>query len=98
MAFPVPPHAQNLYDAQQFKYPSQSYLDYVDLRDRNRTFESLLAFKIVPRLDALSASSPMGRSPPWCLECWPPGSSPSSSTRLRHGIRSQRAARLPWIR
>src|ERR1700678_766058 len=35
------PHAENLYLVQRGQYPSQSYLDYVDLRDRNRTFESL---------------------------------------------------------
>lgn len=40
------PHAQNLYMVQRFQWPSQSYLDYKDLRDRNRTFESLVAFQI----------------------------------------------------
>jgi predicted permease len=40
------PHAQNLYMVQRFKYPSQSYLDYIDLRDRNRTFSSLVACQI----------------------------------------------------
>src|ERR1035438_4338685 len=41
------PHAQNLFMVQRFQYPSQSYLDYVDLRDRNRTFESLIIFNII---------------------------------------------------
>ncbi len=41
------PQAQNLFMVQRFQYPSQSYLDYVDLRDRNRTFESLIAFNII---------------------------------------------------
>ena len=41
------PHAQNLYMVQRFQYPSQSYLDYIDLRDRNRTFESLVSFEII---------------------------------------------------
>lgn len=41
------PNGQNLYMVQRFKYPSQSYLDYVDLRDRNRTFESLVMFNII---------------------------------------------------
>jgi len=41
------PHAENLYMVQRFQYPSQSYPDYVDLRDRNRTFESLMAFQII---------------------------------------------------
>jgi len=41
------PHAQNLFMVQRFQYPSQSYPDYVDLRDRNRTFESMLSFNIM---------------------------------------------------
>jgi len=41
------PHAQNLYAVQRFQYVSQSYPDYKDLRDRNRTFESLVAFQII---------------------------------------------------
>jgi predicted permease len=41
------PHAQNLYMVQRFQYPSQSYQDYVDLRERNRTFESMVTFDIV---------------------------------------------------
>ena len=41
------PNAQNLYMVQRFQYPSQSYLDYVDLRDRNRSFESLINYNIV---------------------------------------------------
>jgi hypothetical protein len=30
------PRPQNVYMVQRFQYPSQSYLDYVDLRDHNR--------------------------------------------------------------
>jgi len=41
------PRAQNLYMVQRFQYPSQSYPDYLDLRDKNRTFESLVTFDIV---------------------------------------------------
>src|SRR5580700_11364012 len=41
------PHAQNLFMVQRFQFPSQSYQDYVDLRDRNQTFESLVLFDIV---------------------------------------------------
>jgi len=41
------PQAQNLYMVQRFQYASQSYLDYLDLRDRNRTFESLVTFDII---------------------------------------------------
>jgi len=42
------PNAQNLYMVQRsLAIPSQSYPDYVDLRDRNRSFESLVAFQII---------------------------------------------------
>lgn len=41
------PHGENLYTVQRFQWPSQSYLDYKDLRDRNRTFESLAACEII---------------------------------------------------
>src|SRR5512140_3169876 len=40
------PHADNLYTVQRFRFPSQSYLDYIDLRDRNRTFSGLIACQI----------------------------------------------------
>ncbi|MGD0910368.1 MAG: ABC transporter permease [Terracidiphilus sp.] len=40
------PNAENLYMVQRMQYPSQSYLDYVDLRDRNRSFSSLAAMMI----------------------------------------------------
>ena len=41
------PNAESLYTVQRFVYPSQSYLDYEDLRDRNRTFETMVAFQIM---------------------------------------------------
>jgi predicted permease len=41
------PNAQNLYMVQRFQFPSQSYLDYLDLRDRNRTFQSLATYNII---------------------------------------------------
>ena len=41
------PRGQNLYSVQRFRYVSQSYPDYLDLRDRNRTFESIAAFQII---------------------------------------------------
>ena len=41
------PHAENLFTVQRDKFPSQSYLDYVDLRDRNQTFESLAMYNIM---------------------------------------------------
>lgn len=41
------PNAQTLYMLQRHSWPSQSYLDYLDLRDRNQTFESLAATEII---------------------------------------------------
>ncbi|HEY1895633.1 MAG TPA: ADOP family duplicated permease [Terracidiphilus sp.] len=41
------PNSGNLYTVQRFLFPSQSHPDYLDLRDRNRTFDSLLSFKIM---------------------------------------------------
>jgi predicted permease len=45
------PGAQNLYMVQRtvgrIKTPSQSYPNYLDMRDRNRTFESLAEFMII---------------------------------------------------
>jgi predicted permease len=41
------PNAQNLYMVQRFQFPSQSYPDYLDLRDRNRTFENLMMYSIL---------------------------------------------------
>jgi predicted permease len=52
------PHAQNLYMVQRFQYPSQSYPDYLDLRDRNRSFENLLAFDIVGPVGVNTSGNP----------------------------------------
>jgi predicted permease len=41
------PNSERLYTVQRFKWPSQSYLDYEDLRDKNHTFESMLACQII---------------------------------------------------
>jgi predicted permease len=41
------PNAENLYMVQRMQWPSQSYLDYKDLRDRNRSFDSLTAMTII---------------------------------------------------
>ncbi len=40
------PQSESLYEVQRTtsKYPFQSYPDYLDLRDRNRTFDGLVAF------------------------------------------------------
>lgn len=41
------PNGKNLYMVQRFQWPSQSYPDYLDLRDRNRSFENLVAYDII---------------------------------------------------
>jgi predicted permease len=40
------PHADALYMVQRFQFPSQSYPDYIDLRDRNRSFSYLVTMNI----------------------------------------------------
>ena len=44
------PGAQNLYTIEQGKddSPMQSYPDYLDLRDRNRSFDGMAAYSIAP--------------------------------------------------
>ena len=41
------PGGDALYMVQRFQFPSHSYPDYIDLRDRNRSFESLFLFDIL---------------------------------------------------
>ncbi len=41
------PHPENLYMVQRGQYPSQSVPDYEDLRDKNRTFQSLAMYNII---------------------------------------------------
>ena len=50
------PHADNLYTVQRFKFPSQSVPDYMDLRDRNRSFSSLVAMRIIGAVGVDSGS------------------------------------------
>jgi predicted permease len=57
------PGSENLYIVQRFTYPSQSYLDYTDLRDRNRTFENMLAFQIIGPVGIDSGSNPSAAWP-----------------------------------
>ncbi|MDE3201441.1 MAG: ABC transporter permease, partial [Acidobacteriota bacterium] len=52
------PHAENLYMVQRFTGPSQSYLDYLDLRDRNRTFKNLFLVKISGSMGVDSGGNP----------------------------------------
>jgi predicted permease len=52
------PQPKNLYLVQRMHYPSQSYPDYADLRDRNRTFSSLLGFNIIGPVGVTTGGSP----------------------------------------
>jgi len=52
------PHPQDLYMLQRFQFPSQSYPDYLDLRDRNRTFQNLFAYEILGPVGVDSGSNP----------------------------------------
>ena len=57
------PQAQNLYTVQRFQYPSQFYLDYVDLRDRNRSFESLATYEIIGPVGVDAGGNPSSAWP-----------------------------------
>ncbi len=52
------PHPQSLYMLQRQNFPSHSYLDYVDLRDRNRTFEGLFAYDIIGQVGVDTGANP----------------------------------------
>ena len=52
------PHADALYNIQRGQFPSQSYLDYIDLRDRNHTFSSLVAIDLVGPVGVDFAGNP----------------------------------------
>ena len=52
------PNAQNLYMVQRFQFPSQSYPDYLDLRDRNQTFESMVMTQILGPVGVDTGGSP----------------------------------------
>jgi predicted permease len=52
------PHGQNLYMVQRFQYPSQSYLDYLDMRDRNHSFQSLMLVKLVGAVGIDTGNNP----------------------------------------
>jgi predicted permease len=52
------PGAERLYTVQRFKYPSQSYPDYVDLRDKNHTFESMILCQIVGAVGVDTGGNP----------------------------------------
>ena len=52
------PNARSLYEVQRFKYPSHSYPDYVDMRDRNHTFESMVMTQIMGPVGVDMGGSP----------------------------------------
>ena len=52
------PNARSLYEVQRFQYPSHSYPDYVDMRDRNRTFESMVMTQIMGPVGVDMGGSP----------------------------------------
>lgn len=59
------PRAENLYSVQRDvnmapggHSPSQSYLDYIDMRDRNKTFESLAAYNIIGSVGVDTGGNP----------------------------------------
>jgi len=52
------PDSERLYTIQRMKYPSQSVPDYVDLRDRNRTFEGMIACQIISAVGIDSGNNP----------------------------------------
>ncbi|HWA95122.1 MAG TPA: ABC transporter permease [Terracidiphilus sp.] len=52
------PRAESLFMVQRFDGPSQSYLDYIDLRDRNRTFDNLFLVKITGEVGVDSGGNP----------------------------------------
>src|SRR5271168_1030977 len=56
------PNGQNLYMIERGKdrAPSNSYLDYLDLRDRNRSFHGLIGYEMAPAgLDIKGSPSPV---------------------------------------
>lgn len=52
------PGAESLFTVQRFRYPSQSYPDYKDIRDRNHTFESVMAVEIMGSVGVDTGNNP----------------------------------------
>jgi hypothetical protein len=52
------PQGQNLYMVQRGQYPSQSYLDYLDLRERNRSFDSMMMEQLVGEVGIDTGGNP----------------------------------------
>ncbi len=53
------PHPENLYMVQRDKYPSQSVPDYEDLREKNRTFQSMTMYNIIGPVGFDTGNNPM---------------------------------------
>jgi predicted permease len=52
------PQGQNLYMVQRGQYPSHSYLDYLDMRDRNQSFQSLMMEQMVGAVGVDTGGNP----------------------------------------
>ncbi len=52
------PDAGNLYMVQRLRFPSQSYLDFIDIRDRNHTFSSVYADNIIGPVGVDTGNNP----------------------------------------
>jgi predicted permease len=52
------PQGQNLYMVQRGQYSAHSYLNYLDMRDRNRAFESLVMEQIVGEVGVDTGGNP----------------------------------------
>ncbi len=52
------PHGEELYTIQRMQFPSQSYPDYLDLRDKNRSFASVVAYEIIGPVGVDSGGNP----------------------------------------
>ena len=66
------PHAENLFTVQRDASvapgghtPSQSDPDYIDLRDKNRTFEGLAAYNIIGSVGVDTGGNHPRRGPIW---------------------------------
>jgi predicted permease len=52
------PNGKNLYTVQRWDNPSQSYFDFIDIRNRNHTFESMMMFDLVGPVGVDPGSNP----------------------------------------
>jgi predicted permease len=52
------PNGKGLYTVQRWDNPSQSYFDFIDLRDRNHTFENMMMFDLIGPVGVDAAGNP----------------------------------------